>query len=265
MHSRKFYITVPDIEDYNNGDSEEAELFSYRMNDSCKVSVRPIIRNPHLSLAQKETTDPTPAELGKAKIYTIHVGYLRILAGMTREIKFLTEDKLGSHNCVFRAVYLMKVLDLFANELAKLGTETSLRFRSPVLNPILQRQLRGIHDHEPAQVLEAVGNTLEDATDFYLKFDPLNPRHIPTILRNLLYVWHVRLSISFLYVRCTEDAYEGALRKTDYLITQRAKIPDDEWDAEILNEDEYQIIEQDLLNKYYQGLIECSVRIPYLF
>ena len=182
---------------------------------------------------------------------------------MVREIRFLTDDGLKSQNCVFRAVYLMKILDLFADELGQL-TDVTTQFRSRALNPILQRRLRGVDEHEPEQVALSVGKTLEEAADFYLTLDPLDPEHIETVLRNLLYIWPVRFSISFLNAKGTDDAYGVALENTLYLLSQRELISDEDWVSAILTEAEFQLIDAEHLSVYYETLINRSVRIPYV-
>lgn len=53
---------------------------------------------------------------------------------------------------------------------------------------------------------------MEDAAKFYLSKDPLDPRHIPILLKNLLYVWDVRMSLWFVCnrVELTEEHFTSA-------------------------------------------------------
>jgi hypothetical protein len=102
----------------------------------------------------------------------------------------MTVDKLESHNCMFRATYLIKVPDCFADELQRFAgkpTMSPVRFRSQVLNPILQRQRQGVYDHEPGMVKVDAGETLSAAAAYYLKVDPLEPRRIDDLRRAILY------------------------------------------------------------------------------
>ena len=84
-------------------------------------------------------------------------------------------DNVTEGNCLFRATYLLKVLDLFAKELVGIAAELPQRWRSRVLNPILQRQLAGVLDNVPNMVELQVGRSVEEAAQFYLTVDPLNP------------------------------------------------------------------------------------------
>ena len=89
----------------------------------------------------------------------------------------MVDDKIKSHNYLFWAVYLIKILDIFAEELDTMPKDTPFRFCSHILNPLLQHQLCGISDHESEMIFRQVGNTMEDTTNFYLMLDPLDPKH----------------------------------------------------------------------------------------
>jgi hypothetical protein len=178
---------------------------------------------------------------------------------MLREIRFMTVDKQKSHNALFRATYLRMVLDLFADELARRSSALPFRFRSQALNPLLQRQLRGILDHEPRSVVGEVGKTLEDSANFYLFKDPLNPTHIHAMLRNVIYVWPVRLSLIYMHEPCKRepkfDPFAVAIEGTRELIAQRGFVSDEDWEKEEVSAFEVKFIREDKLEVYYGELI----------
>jgi len=76
-------------------------------------------------------------------------------------------------------------------------------FRSYVLTPVLQRQLRGLPDVYTKPLRDYMATkpdgrvTIADATRFYLGIDPLDARCIPSYRRNLIYVrdarWHLAI------------------------------------------------------------------------
>jgi hypothetical protein len=129
--------------------------------------------------------------------YTVHKGYLRVLAGLNADISHGPVHKSG--NAYFRMTYAQFVIDKLATELEdsgpKKGSEAS--WRSKILNPILQRQLNGYHDHE-APMLKAHFDGLEGAelqteiNKFYLSQDPLAALVQPALRRGILYVTEPR-------------------------------------------------------------------------
>ena len=85
----------------------------------CTVIIHAVIRDPRV--IHKDgwgLLNPKPEEVMPPREYRIHAGYRRVLAGFIREIEFMTVDKLETHDCVFLGIYLIKVLDHFAEELA---------------------------------------------------------------------------------------------------------------------------------------------------
>ena len=175
----------------------------------------------------------------------------------------MTKDKLQSHNCLFRATYLMMVLDLFVEELPKMVPGTAARFRSCALNPLLQRQLRGIIDTQAGMVETEVGKTLGDSAKFYLVKDPLDPAHIHATLRNILYVWPVRLALLYLpdprQKDKERDPFEFALTATEELFKGRSQVPDLEWEREKISTFEVALVKEEGLELYYQELIDARV------
>ena len=127
----------------------------------------------------------------------IPAAYHRLACQLTAEI-IHAKDHTG-HEALCRCSYAMEVLDAFGAELSSVRIVTA-DFRSKVLTPILQRQLRGVPDYYTPGVSNAVASdgetvTICDATNFYLHDDPTHPRCIPSYRRNLIYIpetrWHL--------------------------------------------------------------------------
>jgi hypothetical protein len=245
------------IEIAENVPKHDETLFRYGQEETFDIVVHKISRLDTLSPTEQETIPPTPAEIGPGVTYKIHAGYRRVLAGFLREIDFTEEDEMKSHVSVFRSTYLMIILDKFAKELAKVVIAAPERFRSVVLNPLLQRQLRGIPDDEVMAVKLEVGPSLADSAKFYLLKDPLDPHHVPVILRNLLYITTVRMSLMYIGSCCPDgdNATEIALHNTGHLSAERVKVSDETWEATRFSGYEVKIMELEGLLPYYSHLL----------
>jgi hypothetical protein len=220
-------------------------FFEYGADDTIDIGVKPVQYKEGLTQAERrelETTDLDEDDLGESKTYKVHAGYHHLLAGMLREIEFITLDKFSTHELLFRAEYLKRVLDVFVQELAKVNPRTCTRFRSKVLNPILQRQLRGVHDNEPDAVRNEVGESKEDAAEFYLSVDPLDPSNRNRMRHNILYIWSVRLSLAYWDMAVDEDTVQRARVNTQKVFACRGKYKDHEWNEDTLYEDEVTVI-----------------------
>lgn len=103
---------------------------------------------------------------------------------------------------LLRAAYAQKLIDALAAELITRGPKgENLRWRSRVLNPLLQRQLHGYIDHESMMlsshfrgnhakhISEAVG-------EFYLARDPLCPAEQISLRWGVIYVTNARWSLA---------------------------------------------------------------------
>ena len=128
----------------------------------------------------------------------IPVPYARLVQQFTYEDKHGRED--GGHEAVRRMNYAQRMLEAFGKELEGYkGAQED--FRSKVLNPVLQRQLRGLPDSYAPPLIDYMSGkayskvTLANATAFYLSVDPLDPGCIPSYRRNLVYIrearWHL--------------------------------------------------------------------------
>jgi len=128
----------------------------------------------------------------------IPAAYHRLVCQLSAEVSNVDVDAHSDHEVVRRCIYALQVLDAFAVELY--STRMTPAFRSKVLTPILQRQLRGLPDYyTPSTVLGIASDkakvTIRDATAFYLREDPTLPQWIPSYRRNLIFVpdmlWHL--------------------------------------------------------------------------
>ena len=171
----------------------------------------------------KETTFRRQCELEIPLIYVQIIDQLWTEFDHTRHTK--------AHEALRRGAYASDILKHLGKELKKYKGPGA-KFRSQVLNPILQRYLRGIPDcytpivqeaiaHTSAEVKKALtikqGDDAEDdaeddagddagegtkptilgATVFYLSVDPVDEENIPLYRRNLVYLaesrWHLAI------------------------------------------------------------------------
>jgi len=129
--------------------------------------------------------------------------------------QLITEEAHGrihnSHESRRRWMYARLVLNSFADELLKNAAEPIEKqippasFRSHTLTPILQRQLRAVHDAYAPSVRAAMirkgeaSLTMSRVTEIYLHQDPTLAYLIPRYRRHLLYVpeprWHLGVVI----------------------------------------------------------------------
>ncbi|KAF9643090.1 hypothetical protein BDM02DRAFT_3228277 [Thelephora ganbajun] len=122
--------------------------------------------------------------------------------------------------------------------------------------------IRKSHPMEEMLVMkEHVGTTYEDACRFYLLDDPLDPKHIPHILRNLVYNWSVRWSLGHPDEDKDKDdtrlSYHKAIKDTKAAWKVLQKI-DKNQDGEALYDHEVQMVKDEGINHYYRyhGLIK---------
>ena len=237
------------------GPGEATALFDYDDKRLCKVSISKVVLSPNLKGKEREFIVPTKKDIQHQKTVEIHRGYLRFLAGMIREIAFSTEDGITNHNCLFRAEYSVMILDRFAEELMRKQRAPGVRWRSRVLNPLLQRQLEGITDYEAKSVVEAVGPTVEAAARFYLTRDPLDPSNTLEMMHNILYIWPVRQSLACLYTKASESNFHHSMKNAQSLI--KAFIDDaSDWRMDRLSWAEQDVIENEELEDHFGKLIE---------
>jgi len=252
FNSQRYSVDILHAENEENA----ASFWGPSREDFVVVTVRKVARKRGTSYATRQITDPTEDELGEPMEYEIHPGYRPFILGLLREIEFMTDDKLATHNCLGRAVYLQKVMDEFAEELEAAFVMVKERWRSRVLNPLLQRQLRGVSDHEPAAVKSEVGDTLGASAAFYLTHDPLNPNLTKKLRRNILYIWHVRLSLTSFGYFYQVGSDQKAIQNSQELLKQRSEYTDDDFDEEVLYGFERKLIEAEELQRWFGDLLE---------
>jgi len=250
--------------------------FDYGEEETMEIEVCRAIRNPRAVVPPGGELDPQTFYSGCQWFqYCIHAGYRRVLFAFLQEIGMVCRKELPVDECGFRGRYLAKVLDSFVKELehhqrksesflspeagVDFNTVEPHLFRSRVLNPILQRQLRGIPDNEPEMVKKAVGTTIGAAQDFYLSLDPLHPNLARRMLKNLLYISPVRSSLVFFNREVCEDSWEKILHNTTFMQNNRAEYLAGAWDEEMLYDFEIEIIRLEDLVDVYQSLIDASV------
>jgi len=144
------------------------------------------------------------------KPYEVPAVYHRLICQLTAE-----EDhgkRHNSHESRRRQMYARQVLDALAEEIITNQAQPPERrisptfFRSHILTPILQRQLRAVHDAYMPSVHTAMIRKGEDSltisrvTEIYLHQDPTLAHHIPRYRRHLLYVpeprWYLGILVN---------------------------------------------------------------------
>ncbi|KAF9643111.1 hypothetical protein BDM02DRAFT_3192187 [Thelephora ganbajun] len=174
----------------------------------------------------------------------------------------MTDGLQKDHNCLFRGTYLMMVLDFFVLDLKGIAEGVEVEWRLAALNPLLQRQLRGLQDQETGMIKMDVGRTLDEVEEFYLKKDPLDPDNVKELLRSLVYVWLVRWSLGHL---CKEtnhrESYYEVYRNTRYALEVFADT--ENYNANpMLHDYKLQIVKNKGIEWFYRhcGLIEDDER-----
>ena len=256
IHRQEFVVKVPPL-------NLTPAVFDTVLTDVVEIEVSRVLRNPRVQVRRGEISNSLITAGGKQ--FRIHAGYHLFLLGLLREVKFVSVDKMTNEDCNFRAHYLVKVLDAFAAELMdpdreEILTSTPHMFRSTVLNPILQRQMRGVPDNLPEEVERAVGHEKFPAELFYHQEDPLVDDIRKKFPRNLLYLPSVRLSFGTLYTMCTDKAWENVHYNTETILAiRREEEAQGVWKDYTFNEVEREVIRMEKLSGMYQRLLENSV------
>jgi hypothetical protein len=170
-----------------------------------------------------DDTTIRPIEYGMARkvkgkpLYRVsYVGH-QVPAAYHRLVAQLVAEELhglsnSSHEARRRHMYARQVLNRFAEEYIDFSTSPwgeripRPSFRSHILTPILQRQLRAVHDAYMPSVRAAMirkgeaSLTIARATEIYLHEDPTRAYLIPRYRRHLLYVpeprWHLGVVVN---------------------------------------------------------------------
>jgi len=203
---------------------------------------------------------------------TLHIPmiYLQVIT------QLVAEDRHGisntGHEALRRQSYARQVLDKVGIELRGYKGDGSL-FRSTVLNPILQRQMRGVPDVYTPSVCAAISGddepTIADVTTFYLGKDPVDDACLSIFHRNLLYVPQSRWFLAVLLeVTARDDIehYNKVLVNHDKLMEALALNDDADTNSSeesSLTLAELEVILDEGLVDYFEGLIDTAVRTVY--
>ncbi|KAF9643091.1 hypothetical protein BDM02DRAFT_3192226 [Thelephora ganbajun] len=250
-YSQMYLVELVDNED-DDGKMEEESLFSYDYQSLCTIKVYNIIQKLNLMEEQKQIIALTCGELTAPKTYEIHRGYCRVLTGFLREIKLMTDGLQKDHNCLFHGTYLMIVLDFFVLDLRGITEGVEAEWRSAALNPLLQRQLRGLQDQETGMIKMDVGRTLDEVEEFYLKKDPLDPDNIKELLRSLVYIWPVQWSLGHLRKETNHrESYYEVYCNTRYAL--EVFTDTENYNANpVLHDYELQIVKNEGIEQFYR-------------
>jgi hypothetical protein len=248
--------TAPEANQYKT-------LFGYNSDDLCEIGFRPILLNHDPPENAGLLKPPTKEQLGAFKVtwYKIHRGYYRVLKGFLKEIDLAYSEGANDQACLFRGVYLLKILDHFTNELRERNTEDESSWRSRVLNPLLQRQLHGICDQDSGKIRRQVGSDAAAAAAFYLTLDPLAPDMIPRLLYGILHVSPVRWSLGHLHHPPSLFGYCNVRQNTLCFPadSHRSLLPDHEFQQVPLCPEVFSIIRKEKLEVYYRHFPKPTV------
>ena len=223
--------------------------------------------------ARVKSRNKTSTEL-RWKIVEVPILYVQLIDQFNREDEHGERDK--HHESLRRQSYVRQVLDAVGRELKRCG-KGGASFRSKVLNPILQRYLRGVPDCYTPSVRAAISGdqepTITDATAFYLSQDPVDPVHIPHYRRNLIYIvesrWHlcsllgrvkIGSSIDFNTLRDHHDTVMGAVAEEDTEPSEDSdgETSDEEGPVEF-SEAEIRVILYEGLDDFFEAELENTV------
>jgi hypothetical protein len=140
----------------------------------------------------------------RKKEITLPMIYVQLIAQLIAEDEHGEEDE--GHEARRRQSYARQVLDKAGVELRYSKVEGAV-FRSAVLSPILQRNMKGVPDSYTPSVCNAISGgevTIRDATEFYLWRDPVDPTYISHYRRNLLCIppsrWYLAVLLGITHI-----------------------------------------------------------------
>ena len=218
--------------------------------------------------------------------------YDRIIAQLLSEDEHAEEDH--GHEAVRRQSYVRRVLNSFWEEIVSYEGGPAV-FRSKILTPLLQRQIAGVEENYSPSVMESVSGskdppTIQQATMFYLRHDPCNPRWIQNIRRTMVHIpearWHLGVLMGHNLVG-DADAYNKVRANMDVLTAYAkaqakagnkdanhdTKYDEEGWEGDedesvepevvpVFNDAEVQVIVDENLEDFFAPELERVVRIP---
>lgn len=196
----------------------------------------------------------------------IPAAYHRLVCQLTAEIAHASS--YFGHEALRRCSYAMEVLDAFGTELTSSRSLTA-DFRSKILTPILQRQLRGASDcyFPPMSYIvssDGATVTIGDATRYYLAEDPTHPKWIPSYRRNLIYIpemrWHLGVVMGKVKLGDTQG-YNNIRANHDHLMKalKAEETEPNAWISQSFNAAEITAIVKEGLEEYFSQELADSV------
>jgi hypothetical protein len=211
----------------------------------------------------------------KTIIFQIPAPYDRLVSQLSFEVAHGVGDT--SHEALRQQSIASQTLDVFARELLTNRSAIDARpadFRSWVLTPILQRQRSGFSDHYAPSIRAGVAMdsekeaTIRDATEVYLKEDPVDPKWIPTYRTVLPYLpevrWHLGVLTAVGDVGDTEYYFKFRTNHDKIMEELQQEDPDeareeDPEDTAILTDVEVEAIVDEGLEKFFEAELAASV------
>ncbi|KAF9785463.1 hypothetical protein BJ322DRAFT_1020989 [Thelephora terrestris] len=155
----------------------------------------------------------------------VHPQNARIIHQLLQERKHGFHDR--GHESLRRMAYAGNVLEAVGQELDRDNAAGPIR-AAPLkaLSPILIRQLKGVPDPYGPSIKAAIAPgadlpTIVDITRFYLKDNPLDPKHVRVYRRNIIYsreaLWHLAVIAGTQSVESRGD-YLDSLETHDLII-----------------------------------------------
>lgn len=197
--------------------------------------------------------------------------------------QLVAEDEHASKNRSIEALrrrsYARRVLDKVGEELSG-RSEDGFRFRSTVLNPILQRYLRGVPDSYTPSIRAAISGdeepTIRDVTAFYLARDPIDIDNVETYIRNLLYIpesrWYYGVLRGnaplkdighFNKIRANHDKLMGGLAENDEPTTKSDEVARlTELEVEVIYDEQLEDLFAKMLENYQVHTLYPPIHRP---
>ncbi|KAF9781508.1 hypothetical protein BJ322DRAFT_1022922 [Thelephora terrestris] len=182
---------------------------------------------PNLRDTRDETDEDPNGTLQqyKPKPHVVHPQNARIIHQLLQERKHGFHDR--GHESLRRMAYAGNILEAVGQELDRDNAAGPIR-ATPLkaLSPILIRQLKGVPDPYGPSIKAAIAPgadlpTIVDITRFYLKDNPLDPKHVRVYRRNIIYsreaLWHLAVIVGTQSVESRGD-YMDSLETHDLII-----------------------------------------------
>jgi hypothetical protein len=236
------------------------KFLNWKSNEVTKITVR----------TRTKVRNKASSKNNQGKTVEIPFLYVQLIAQLNAENDH--GDRDSGHESLRRQSYVRDILNHVAKEL-KTVKEPTRRFRSKVLNPILQRYLRGIPDCYTPSIRAAIADdgqpTIADVTRFYLSEDPVSPKHMDRYRRNLVYLtelrWYLGVVLETIAIGDAE-AFNKIRTNHDKIMTAVAGADSDEDEDDEpgpFNKTEVEVIVDEDLADFFSDELEAVVWTPY--